>query len=322
MAKLYLHHREISSVFELLGTNENDITCSIGWSLSRSPYFLKSIIREIFSKSIGRGYCIIRLQEHGKDKGYTDIEIEDDDIHVIVEAKRGWNLPSLGQLEGYAGRIGKRKKYIGILVLAECTHEYAQSTLEFRSIRGIPVVFMNWRDIERISHISGGTYGEKQLMQQLRTYLRSVVNMRDQRSNVVYVVPLKKALIGSSKISWIDIVEKRGRYFSPVKGKGYPKVPPNYLGFRYDGELKRIHHMESWEVVKRVRDRIPEIKKGDISERDHYLFKLGPPIIPQHKVRSGKIYPSGHHEVAIDLLLTCNTVEEAFRRTKKRMAKG
>ena len=35
------------------------------------------------------------------DGGFTDIELRSSDAHVIVEAKRGWGLPSLGQLRRY-----------------------------------------------------------------------------------------------------------------------------------------------------------------------------------------------------------------------------
>jgi len=40
MAELYLHQRQVQSVFNLLGEKENDITFSLGWALSRSPRFL------------------------------------------------------------------------------------------------------------------------------------------------------------------------------------------------------------------------------------------------------------------------------------------
>ena len=36
MADLSLHNRELNSVFELLGTKENDITYSVGWALAHS----------------------------------------------------------------------------------------------------------------------------------------------------------------------------------------------------------------------------------------------------------------------------------------------
>ncbi|MCG2728873.1 MAG: hypothetical protein L6276_01100, partial [Acetobacterium sp.] len=39
-------------------------------------------------------------------------------------------------------------------------------------------------------------------------------------------------------LSWIDIVEKRNKYFHPMGMNGWPKEPPNYIAFRYYGKLQ------------------------------------------------------------------------------------
>jgi hypothetical protein len=38
MAQLYLHDREIKTAFDLLGSDENDITYSLGWGLSKNSF--------------------------------------------------------------------------------------------------------------------------------------------------------------------------------------------------------------------------------------------------------------------------------------------
>ena len=40
------------------------------------------------------------------------------------------------------------------------------------------------------------------------------------------------------------------------------KTPPNYLGFRFEGRLQRVHHVESYEVITQPHDYIPEIHPG------------------------------------------------------------
>jgi hypothetical protein len=65
------------------------------------------------------------------------------------------------------------------------------------------------------------------------------MTIQNQTSNTVYVVSL-----GAERTSWsgsltpIEIVTVKDRYFHPI-GDGYPKEPPNYLGFRWHGRCSR-----------------------------------------------------------------------------------
>jgi len=90
MASLFLHGQPIDSVFELLGNQENDITYSIGWTLAKSDAFLRVFLKRFFPNPPDIKNAKILLQEFKRDSGITDIEIQGDDFHVIVEAKRGW----------------------------------------------------------------------------------------------------------------------------------------------------------------------------------------------------------------------------------------
>ena len=78
---------------------------------------------------------------------------------------------------------------------------------------------------------------------------------RIEHSNLVYVVSLSYDEFGPPGISFIDVVEKHSKYFHPIGGTGggWPFEPPNYLGFRYDGELKSIHHVASYSVIENFR---------------------------------------------------------------------
>jgi hypothetical protein len=89
----------------LLADDENDITYSISWAMAQSPFFLARFLSHVLSKPTDLSKVVIRLQQVEKDGGITDMEIESPgEFFVIVEAKRGWNLPSLKQLETYARR--------------------------------------------------------------------------------------------------------------------------------------------------------------------------------------------------------------------------
>ena len=141
--------------------------------------------------------------------------------------------------------------------------------------------------------------------------------MQDQQSNMVYVVSLGSGVPEGCSISWIDIIDKKGRYFHPV-GKGWPSNPPNYLGFRYRGKLQRIHHVESWKITDDLHSEIKEIGKG-LWGYSHYCYSLGPAIIPNKDVKNGKVYPSGRVWAMLDLLMTCDTVSEARDMTNERL---
>lgn len=95
VGKMFAYGNEVTNVFQLIGTLENDITKSIAWALCKCPIFMKNIIYEILNIDINTEKIQIMYQKFEKDKGITDIEITDNDsFYVIVEAKRGWILPS------------------------------------------------------------------------------------------------------------------------------------------------------------------------------------------------------------------------------------
>jgi hypothetical protein len=166
----------------------------------------------------------IHLQEYAAEKGITDIEVEAGDVRVIVEAKRGWTLPSLDQLRQYAARKPRL-----VVVLSECSAEYAKPRLASQ-VAGVPVTHRSWRDVAKLTRAARriGDRAQGRVLDEFLTYLETAMPVQDQESNLVYVVSLSLDTPKGWGISNIDIVEKRGRYFHPV-GDRWPKEPPNYL---------------------------------------------------------------------------------------------
>ena len=319
MPDIYLHSRKLTSVFELLGDKENDITYSIGWALARCPNFLRRLLREVCP---GIRYAdmegtVLRLQQFGKkDRGYTDIEIVGHDFHIIIEAKRGWNLPTKAQLIRYSTRLNQTQRLNSTLVcMSECSRDYIRLTLP-RRINRFPVRHLNWKDVDRLARLARGTHSEVRLLMELRSYLRRIVHMQNQESNWVYVVALSRDEWAPG-LSFIDTVEKRGRYFHPFgEGKGWPTEPPNYLGFRYGGRLQSIHHVKKAEVTRSFRPFFPESTRSESKNFLHY--KLGPAIRPMHEVRTGRLFRNGRVWAMLDLLLTCRTISQARDNSKRR----
>lgn len=325
MAELFLHKRKVASVFHLLGEHENDITYSMAWALSQSPRFLNTFLKQTIGFNADPDKVTIRLQHHEKQAGITDIEIESPGLFfLIVEAKRGWNLPSLKQLQIYACRRsfttsdGAVKR---ILPLSDCNREYALHAYGCNKIAGIDLQPTSWKEMVTLAQQAqkSASHAEKRLLRELLTYLRGLMNMQDIDSNWVYVVSLGPGTPEGWSISWIDIVKKKRAYFHPVGGT-WPKEPLNYVGFRYNGKLQSIHHVEKADIFKDPHDKFPEIPS--VNWPPHFLYKLGPEFAPAREVKTGTIYPNGRVWCMLDTLFTSQTISQARDISKMRSEKS
>lgn len=284
--------------------------------------FLDSFLASLVGEAASGDQISIRLQQHEKSGGFTDIEIKSSNLYLIIEAKRGWSLPAHSQLLKYAGRFAASNAPTKrIVVLSECSADYAALHLPATEVSGIPVETTSWRDVLQTAKNvqSLGSHAEKRLITEFLTYLSGVTTMQYLQSNWVYVLSLAKGSPPGWEISWIDIVNERGKYFHPVGGNGWPKEPPNYIGFRYDGKLQSIHHIEDHAVFTNVSEYFPEIKEKEWPP--HFLYSLGPAMKPNKEVRTGKIYPNGRVWCMLDTLFTCNSVAEARDLSKMRTAR-
>lgn len=317
MALLKLHGRAIDNFFELMGTKENDITLSLSWVLSRCPAFLNRVIQSICRvKEIDFKDVEIICQEFEKNKGFTDIEIKDDkNFHIIIEAKRGWNLPGDGQLNKYS----KRKSFVSsniknkyIVSLSESSQEYAASRIPEETKNGTPVVHRSYREIYEyaLEAKSDSNNAQKRMLDDFCQYMKGLMSMQNTNSNWVYVVSLSWGCPDGCDISFVDIVKKYRKYFHPLGISGWPKEPPNYIAFRYSGKLQSIHHIEKYIVTSNLHDEVKAMPDYE-EDCDFFVYRLGPAIIPQQEVKTGNIYRNGRVWAMLDTLLTCDTISEA-----------
>ena len=108
MTHLSLHGVRVETIFHLLGKDENAITKSLGWCLSQVPSFLDRLGSALGTPELSARNAIVRLQEHKAGTGITDLEIDARGYAAwIIEAKRGFTVPSAEQLEKYATRLGE-----------------------------------------------------------------------------------------------------------------------------------------------------------------------------------------------------------------------
>lgn len=324
MTELSLHGKGVGTVFDLLGAKENDITKALGWALARSPCLVSQLVETTLGVEAGE-ILGIRLQEFVEAGGITDIEVDTENAQLVIEAKRGWTLPAASQLELYAPRL---KSASGAVVsMSECSVEWAKPRLPQAVGDGIPVVHLSWKEIHDAVEAVAGESGqnEKRLLREFARYLRGLMTMQKQDSNMVYVVSLGKKELFESSVNFADIVLKHDRYFHPVGGGkgGWPKEPPNYIGFRFDGKLQQIRHVEGYEIHENPWQEVPGLSgKPDWEKRPHFFYFLGPPIVPPHDVKMGKLWATARVWAALDLLLTCKTVSEARDLTNMRLAEA
>jgi hypothetical protein len=319
VAQLYLHGREISTVFDLLGDRENDITFSIGWALSRCEPFLRAVLANLFPAAKYDAMTNVWLQQHSKSGGFTDIEIKGNNLHCIIEAKRGWSLPTEDQLWKYAKRIDKGVRWKALTVTSECSREYAAKYLP-ESISGIPVLYRDWKHIGMLAGRSrqSATHAGKRLLAEITNYLGSLMTMQNQESNLVYVIALGGPEIQRwSGESWRAHVINR-KVFHQSTDAHWPKVPPTFLGFRYDGKLQSIHYVNTYEIIINLSDRVPVLHDKKQMNKKRHFCTLGDPIKPAHEVKSTNIRDR-RVWAALDLLLTCRTIPQAAEQTKKRL---
>ena len=304
----------IANQFQLIGDTEDSITLAIAWTLARSPAFLAQLLRRAgVASPAAQGEVELTVHRYEKGAGITDLEIVlPGSFHLIVEAKKGWILPGDAQLLLYAGRRSFQDSKAPIkrlLTLSECSAIYAQTRLPATLPDGVPVTHVSWADLLADAEAAKpvATHAEKRLLRDLSIYIGGSVTQR-RESNLVYVVSLGGGGPDGWSISWIEIVEKYRRYFHDIGGT-WPKVPPTYMGFRYRGRLQSVHFVESYDVIDDLATDFPG--QPVTHAKPHYLYKLGPAIVPPRRVETGAIYPSGRVWCAIDTLLVCDTIAEA-----------
>lgn len=316
MTDLISHNKQISTIFQLLGEDENDITLSMSWALANCPEFLTLIVSKICGVLPNPKDTTVYNQKYDAISGITDIEITDHKFfHIIIEAKKGWNLPNATQLTKYSQRndfINSACPHKHIVSISECNLSYATAYLPFNSRNGIPVSHIPYSRIYKIatSAIATSNHAQKHLLTEFRQYLGGIMTMQNKYSNWVYVVSLGTSTPDSCNLTWIDIVNTKQKYFHPLGLHGWPKEPPNYIAFRYYGQLQSIHHIENYTVSRNLHNEIPEIPDKTYSD-DYYVYDLGPAIIPQKVIKTGGLYANGRVWAMLDTLLTCNTIKEA-----------
>jgi hypothetical protein len=317
--KLLRYGRPVPTVFDLLGSKEDDMTYSLGFVVSRSPEFAKRLVERVAGSPIpDLRDGIVRLQTVAREHGRTDVEIRvGASFFGIFEAKRGPHLPTRGQLALYAPLLARENVITKRLVaVTNAPDAHAAHALP-GEIDDIPVSHLSWRAIRRLAEAAreDESNHNKRLLDEFVAYLREILGMENSRSNMVYVVSLGGGQAWG--LNFREVVERERRYFYPTEGGGWPE-PPNYIAFRFDGRLQTIHHVDGFDIFTNPRTILPAA--DDANVQPHYCLRLGPPIRPSKEVPNGpRIMRNMRVWCMIDTLLTSATITDALVETKRRL---
>ena len=314
-AEVTRHGKAVEAVFDLLGHRENDLTAALGFTLSRSPRLVDGLLA-LFDLRPSKD--VVLRMETRDEAGRTDLEIATEDALVVVEAKRGWHLPTIDQLERYADRVTNHGG--GLLVtLSDCSPAYAAYELP-ESVRGAPLRHLPWSRVkERLQAAKREAGGaERYWLGELDDYLRRAVRVRDPASGWAYcvVVSLDRPGNGGER-TFRDFVVNEHTYFHPFGwGSGWPTNPPNFLAFRWNGKVHQVRRVVSQEVVPRLQERWPDIPGTDETSRQHAVYQLGPPLPMDGPIPSGTNYRAARVWVLIDQLLIAPNLKAAIASSK------
>jgi hypothetical protein len=317
------------NVFELMGKDENSATYALGWALERSPVLASLVAQKLAGKVVNAAKMRVALQHHGEDRGFTDMELRcADELHAVLEAKQGFSLPSVEQLTRYRPRLDAEPASRRVLVSVSALSENIANRRLPPDIGGVLVKHLSWgaiRGMAKAARQSASSLEEKLWLRELVNHLEGYAAMERLRDNMVYVVSLSSdPMRKDGKRTWIDVVEKDGRYFHPV-GNSWPAQPPNYIAFRYGGQLQSIHRIENHDIVFDVSTVDPTWASTSI---DHFVYTLGPAMRPPTRLKAAgtqdTIKRSARVWCAIDTLLTgeFRHLGEARDETKRRLVEA
>jgi hypothetical protein len=152
-------------------------------------------------------------------------------------------------------------------------------------------------------------------LDELEDYMGRATSLRPYDQQWVYCVAVSDTTYGS--MSFQDYVRQQRVYFHPCGGRnGWPKRPLTFLACRWQGVVRQVNRVESYEVVADLRELWPAITNEDAGQ-PHIVYRLGPDIPIPPAIRTTGTYANGRVWVLLDQLLTHPTLKEAVDASKR-----
>lgn len=303
---------EAATVFDLLGQGEVHLTAALGWALSRSPAMLGSLVEHL---ELGTAVAEVAVALEVADaQGRTDVELTAASFKVVIEAKQGWLVPGEGQLTKYRGRFEGFER--GVLVsMSDSSERWAHDQLP-AAVDGIPVRHVSWDTVRAMVKASRAeARGRERLwLEELEEYMGRATSTVPFDDQWVFCVVVSDDLFGG--VTFRDYVRTERVYFHPFGGNNtWPKIAPNFLCFRWGGQVRQVNRVRNFELVPQLSDRWPAVAPEE-SDEPHIVYDLGPDI-PIPKISTKGTYATGRVWCLLDQLLVQPTLADAVRASKE-----
>ena len=316
----------MESVFDLLGQKENDLTAAFGYILARCPRLYANLIERLSQQlRLDLGGDPEFALETPDETGRTDLEVRLPSGLLVCEAKRDWLLPETAQLRRYARRV-RRHGGGALVTLSQASQALALTRLPDRQVDGVHLVHLSWSEIlGDIGIARHGCRGQERVwLDEFHTYVEGVVHVKSVADSWVYCVVLNEQRTGGKRnLSYREWVTDELTYYHPYGVNRWPKEPPNFLAFRWDGYVQRIHRVDTYDVVPTLLDRFPDLPPSERLRQSHAVYGLSEKCIPlSEPIPNGAPYRAARLWVLLDQLQVADTLAEACERSQTLKAQG
>lgn len=329
---VYAHGRLVKTPFGLLGTAENSLTFALGYTMRHCPRLL-----QMFLTAVGlRGFHIgtlsnaaIYLQEASKE-GITDIEVRiRNRLCLIIEAKVGLNVPTIGQCSHYIEKIEAVLKASpstkAKLVILLDTDPKPTLDVYHREHSGCKrfLTGIHWASLLDMQpsllaeYPSDSTQG---------SWVRAFYNFLEQEfemksyTDEVWIVPTNMKPLWKGGWSFYD-THVKGKIYYRTKKDRYTDRKPLYIALRARGKVEFIQRVLEVEHEVRPIDCLPQFSNlnGEWPKEPHTIWHLSERTHLPHAIRTGDRFMRGRPVFCdLDILLSSSTVREVEERMQRR----
>jgi hypothetical protein len=325
MATLHANHREITTPFGLIGSNENALSFALGYTFQQGPRLLQWFLAEIGLPGIrlsSLAKARIILQRHRSEiagQGITDLEIHlPGSFHVVIEAKIGMSVPTLDQCRKYVPRLASsdepKQRLVALVQSADVGFEARYGAID-AELRGRLRCFHWAKFIAKcIRVITNGqeSAGALQAVRWFYHFLDQEFHMKTFTTEV-WIVPIGTKPLWQDGMSFLEIHEKHRIYFDDRMHS----VRPLYIGFRAAGMLKSLYR------VTKIEHEMPVSKhaaglKTEWKDTPQTIWHLDEPFALPSPIPTGNGMFRRRTLCDFDLLLSCKSVLEIETAMRKR----
>lgn len=325
---VYAHDRLVKTPFGLLGTDENSLTFALGYTMRHCPRLLQMLLTAVGLKGFHIGTlnnAKIHLQEATKE-GITDIEVRiPNRLHLIIEAKVGLNVPTIGQCSKYIEKIETTLKASpstkAKLVILLDTDPKPTLDVYHREGSGCKrfLTGIHWASLLDMQPNLLAEYPadstEGSWLRAFYDFLEQEFEMKSY-TDEVWIVPTNKNPLWKGGWSFYD-THVKGKIYYRTKKDRYTNHKPLYIALRTRGKVEFIQRVLKVEHEVRPIDCLPQFSNlnREWPKKPHTIWYLSEPTHLPHAIPTGD--PSMRSRPVfcdLDILLSSSTVREVEKR--------